>query len=221
MTSATTLIITDALAPPFEAARAHLAAADAVMGRLCRHLAPLEAASSEDIYYDLLSCIIDQQIHYRSGGRWFNRFLAVFEGGYPHPHLVVRLEATALGSLKLPEAKLAACRQLAEAALVQDWQSWAWQHEPDEAIAERLAALKGIGPWTVQTVLLFTCRRPDILPPADYQLGKYLPLLYGLPPGATLPDKITQAWRPHRSLACRYVWAFAKLPARQQQALLS
>ena len=43
---------------------------------------------------------------------------------------------------------------------------------PDAEIVERLTAVRGIGPWTVEMLLIFRMGRPDVLPVTDYGVRK-------------------------------------------------
>jgi 3-methyladenine DNA glycosylase/8-oxoguanine DNA glycosylase len=78
----------------------------------------------------------------------------------------------------------------------------------DDAIVERLTAIRGIGRWTVEMLLLFRLGRPDILPAADLGVQKGFKILYGkrkLPTPQQLL-KHGERWRPYRSVASWYLW---------------
>ena len=56
--------------------------------------------------------------------------------------------------------------------------------------------------------LMFHLRRPDILPVGDLGIRRAVEKAYGL---AILPApdelrSIAEPWRPHRTLACVYLW---------------
>ena len=76
-----------------------------------------------------------------------------------------------------------------------------------EAI-ERLTVVRGIGPWTVQMLLMFRMGRVDILPLSDFGVRAGAQLVHGLdqmPNAAQLAD-LGAAWAPYRSLASLYLW---------------
>ncbi len=86
----------------------------------------------------------------------------------------------------------------------------AWGALPNEAVRAQLSGLPGVGAWTTEMILLFTLGRPDILPLDDYGLKKAVAAHYGLTAEANLRmnvEQLAEAWRPYRSLACRYLWA--------------
>jgi len=71
-----------------------------------------------------------------------------------------------------------------------------------------LLAIKGIGPWTADTYLLFALRRPDAWPSGDLALAKAVQELRGLPDVPSYPelDVIAEVWRPWRAVAARILW---------------
>ena len=74
-------------------------------------------------------------------------------------------------------------------------------------IAE-LVAVKGLGVWTAQMFLMFHLERPDVLPVGDLGIRRAIERAYaldGLPDAPTI-EAIAEPWRPHRTLACRYLW---------------
>jgi 3-methyladenine DNA glycosylase/8-oxoguanine DNA glycosylase len=85
----------------------------------------------------------------------------------------------------------------------------------DEEILERLTTVRGVGPWTVEMLLMFTLGRMDVLPATDYGVRKGFALTYGwrdLPTPRELLEH-GEKWRPHRSTAAWYLWRSLELPA--------
>ena len=74
-------------------------------------------------------------------------------------------------------------------------------------IAE-LVAVKGIGVWSAHMFLMFHLRRPDVLPVGDLGIRKAIMSRYGLPalPAPAELTEIAEPWRPHRTLACLFLW---------------
>ncbi|NJM47857.1 MAG: DNA-3-methyladenine glycosylase 2 family protein [Alkalinema sp. RU_4_3] len=78
----------------------------------------------------------------------------------------------------------------------------------DEAIIKRLTAIRGIGQWSVEMLLMFQLQRWDVLPLGDLGLQMGMRDLYGL---GELPKKkemldLAEPWRPYRSIATWYLW---------------
>ena len=80
-----------------------------------------------------------------------------------------------------------------------------------QEIIEHLIAVKGVGEWTAHMVLIFTLRRPDILPTGDLGIRKGFQITYGLRdlPTKKQMEKIAEAWRGHESVASWYLWRAA------------
>ncbi|MBN1248752.1 MAG: DNA-3-methyladenine glycosylase 2 family protein [Anaerolineae bacterium] len=78
----------------------------------------------------------------------------------------------------------------------------------DEVARATLVAIRGIGPWTADTYLLFCLRRPDAWPSGDLALAKAIQDLRGLASIPSYPevDTIAEAWRPWRAVAARILW---------------
>jgi DNA-3-methyladenine glycosylase II len=75
-------------------------------------------------------------------------------------------------------------------------------------IIERLTTVRGVGPWTVEMLLIFTLGRTDVLPTTDYGVRKGFALTYGwkeLPTPRELLE-FGERWRPHRTTAAWYFW---------------
>ena len=78
----------------------------------------------------------------------------------------------------------------------------------DLEIIERLTAVRGIGRWTVEMMLMFQLQRPDVLPVDDFGVRNGFRLAYrlrGMPRRARWPQ-FGERWKPHRSLAAWYLW---------------
>ncbi len=78
----------------------------------------------------------------------------------------------------------------------------------DQAIIDRLTAIKGIGAWTAEMFLIFALGRPDILSVGDLGIRAGLRDLHGLErlPTPRECHELTALWRPHRTVAMWYLW---------------
>jgi DNA-3-methyladenine glycosylase II len=77
----------------------------------------------------------------------------------------------------------------------------------DDVIAE-LTAVKGLGVWSSHMFLMFHLERPDVTPVGDLGIRRAIERAYALDalPDSAAMEKIAEPWRPHRTLACRYLW---------------
>ena len=79
---------------------------------------------------------------------------------------------------------------------------------PNEEVIAHLTRVKGIGVWSAQMFLMFTLRRPDILPTGDLGIQIAMRRHYRkrkLPKPKEM-EKIAKAWAPYRTYACWYLW---------------
>jgi 3-methyladenine DNA glycosylase/8-oxoguanine DNA glycosylase len=81
----------------------------------------------------------------------------------------------------------------------------------DADIYTQLLEIRGVGPWTVDMLMMFTLCRPDIMPVSDYGVRKGYQVLYRKRalPSPKQVAKLTEKWRPHRSVAALYLWRIA------------
>jgi AraC family transcriptional regulator, regulatory protein of adaptative response / DNA-3-methyladenine glycosylase II len=70
----------------------------------------------------------------------------------------------------------------------------------------RLAALPGIGPWTVETIAMRALGDPDAFTASDLGVRAAAASL-GLPDSAAALTERATAWRPWRAYAVQYLWA--------------
>jgi DNA-3-methyladenine glycosylase II len=79
---------------------------------------------------------------------------------------------------------------------------------PDDQVIAELIAVKGLGVWTAHMFLMFHLQRPDVLAVGDLGIRRAIEIAYGLPelPDPATIERIAEPWRPHRTLACRYLW---------------
>ena len=78
----------------------------------------------------------------------------------------------------------------------------------DEEVIAEITAIRGFGVWSAHMFLIFFLERPDVLPTGDLGIRRAVQVAYGLEelPAAAELERIAEPWRPHRSLACIYLW---------------
>ncbi|NNF57198.1 MAG: DNA-3-methyladenine glycosylase 2 family protein [Rhodothermaceae bacterium] len=199
-------------APPYDLAQAtaDLTAADAVLGDLIAAVGPctLEIRAHEP-FVALLRAIVYQQLSGKAAGTIHGRVLALFGAEVLSPEALLAVPDEALRGAGLSRAKTRAVKDLAEKTLdgtVPD--QTALQPLTNEEVIERLTAVRGVGPWTVEMLLMFTLGRPDVLPVADLGVRHGYRLLYDhdeLPSPSALRAH-GERWRPWRSVASWYLW---------------
>ncbi|NLP48382.1 MAG: DNA-3-methyladenine glycosylase 2 family protein [Clostridiales bacterium] len=84
-----------------------------------------------------------------------------------------------------------------------------WGKGDDEVIKE-LTALKGIGPWTAEMIMIFCMQRPDVFSFGDLAIHRGLRMLYGHKEvDRKLFKKYKKRFSPYGTVAGLYIWAIA------------
>lgn len=177
-------------------------------GPLIRRCGPLALAlkPAPTPYEALVESIVYQQLHAKAAASIFGRVKALLGGRALTPERVAACSDEDLRTAGLSRAKLAALRDLSEKArLVPGWA--ALRKLKDDEILERFTQVRGIGPWTVEMILIFRLGRPDIWPVDDFAIRKAYGQLFGI--AEPQPKEMrarAEAWRPWRTLAAWYLW---------------
>lgn len=164
-----------------------------------------------DVYFGLLRSIAYQQLSGRAAGTIFGRFLDLFPDGYPHPDRLLELSVGDLRAVGMSRPKAGYLHNVAEFWREHKLIGEDWSRYGDREIIDLLTTIKGVGQWTVEMVLMFVLRRPDLLPLDDLVVRRNLIALFGLEDlrGKKLIEAMVAAaepWRPYRSYASRYLW---------------
>jgi DNA-3-methyladenine glycosylase II len=74
----------------------------------------------------------------------------------------------------------------------------------NDEVHARLIAIKGIGPWTAQMVMIFALGRPDIWPLGDAGIQRAAAAVYAV--GSDELEALGDRFKPFRSYAAWYLW---------------
>lgn len=200
-----------------DAACRHLAEADPVMGALIARAGEftMRPAPAHSLFQVLVRSIVYQQLSGRAAATILGRVTRLFAPKrFPTPRDLLEISPERLRTAGLSTAKTAALKDLAARRLDGTVPSLSRVRlMKDEEIVERLTAVRGIGRWTVEMLLIFKLGRPDVLPLGDLGVRKGFALTLGkrnLPePGAM--SRRAERWRPYRSVASWYLWRALEL----------
>ena len=201
---------------------AALAAADPVMAGLIRAIGPMSVEKRRrgrprgDAYGALLRSVIGQQLSVKAAATIFQRVLALFDGTVPTPHALLDADTNDLRAAGLSGRKVEYLRDLARHVLDGELEVDRLHQLPDDVVIEEITAVRGLGIWTAHMFLMFHLERPDVLPVGDLGIRNAVKAAYGLdePASPAELERIAEPWRPHRSLACLYLWeSLANAPA--------
>ena len=192
---------------------AHLREADPVLRTLIDELGPDglhdRAGRPADHYGALVRSIVGQQLSTKAALSIFNRLTDRFGGRTPTPREVLADDPEELrAAAGLSRAKVSFLRSLAEHVLDGSLELERLNELPDEEVIAELVAVRGLGLWSAHMFLMFHLRRPDVLPVGDLGIRRAIKQLYGLDalPSPVEMERIAEPWRPHRTIACRFLW---------------
>jgi len=190
-------------------ARRHLARRDPVIRDLMRAHGKCGLADAQhaDPFGALMKAIVSQQLSTKAAHTIFTRLIALFDGA-PTPRTLAALTDVQLRAVGLSGQKLRYMRNLAGKVEDGSLPLQALDAMGDDDVIVALTQVKGIGRWTAEMFLMFRLHRPDVLPLDDLGIVKAVQKAYGLrkTPSADRLQKIGEAWRPYRSVACWYLW---------------
>ena len=185
----------------------HLKKSDPVMRAIIEQVGACRMEFGEPTFHSLAESIIYQQLNGKAAVTIFNRF-ADAAGTPVTPEGILKLSESQLRAVGLSKQKSSYLRDLAaktQAGLL-NFEKLADMSELD--VIEHLTQVKGVGIWTAHMFLMFTMRRPDVLPTGDYGIQVAMKKHYRkrkLPKPNDM-EKIAKAWSPYRSVACWYLW---------------
>lgn len=195
-----------------KAAIEHLKSSDRKLRSLIERVGPfaLRLDPTPTVFAAVAQAIAYQQLTGRAAETIFTRVCALFpfdvEG--PSPALVARTSDDKLRAAGLSTAKTAAIKDLAKKCVEGSVPSLSVLSKlSDDEVIERLTAVRGVGRWTVEMLLVFRLGRGDVLPVDDYGVKKGFARTFGgeLPSKAVMIERATR-WAPYRSVASWYLW---------------
>lgn len=189
------------------AAREHLAKADPIMGAVIEKYGVIEYELATDYLSALLSNIVGQQLSGRVADVIWGRLEALL-GGEVTAEKALRMGDEALRGAGLSRNKAAYIKNIARAVAEGSLTLDKFDSMTDETIMLQLTAIKGIGKWTAEMFLIFSLGRMDVFSQGDGGLARAVNNLYasGMELAAKERLRVTEAWKPYRSIASLYLW---------------
>jgi len=163
-------------------------------------------------FQSLARAIIFQQLSGKAAKTIFDRFCALYPNKkFPLPNDVLKTTDAKLRQVGVSAQKAGYLKDLALKCTDGTINSRRFPRMSDEEIRSHVIAVKGVGPWTADMFLMFTLGRSDVLPTGDLGIQKGMQRLFNMKalPTAEKMQKLSEAWRPYRTVACWYLWRLA------------
>ena len=185
----------------------HLKKCDPVLRGIIERVGPFRMEYGVPEFCSLAEAIVYQQLNGKAAETIFKRFAAL-AGDPLTPEGILKLSDEQLRGVGLSKQKSTYLKDLAAktAAGLLDFSKL--PELPDEEVINHLTQVKGIGVWTAHMFLMFSLRRPNVLPTGDYGVQMAVKKHYRkrkLPKPKDM-ERIARAWEPYRSVACWYMW---------------
>jgi len=212
----------------------HLKECDPVMRGVIERIGPCRMEFGEPVFHSLAEAIVYQQLNGKAAETIFKRF-TVLSGNPITAQGILKLTPDQMRAAGLSKQKSAYLIDMAERAQRGELDFSRLPQMSDKEVIEHLTQVKGVGVWTAHMFLIFTLRRPNILPVGDFGVrmaiyrhylerrarnrgarngakngagkrkGKVKKIQIKLPTPEQM-EKIAKRWEPYRSIACWYLW---------------
>jgi DNA-3-methyladenine glycosylase II len=198
------------------AAGEYLARRDRKLGTWMRRIGAIDADArwrrSFDVVDALARAILYQQLSGKAAATIVGRVETALGANKLHAAALDRVDDATLRACGISGNKLLALRDLAAHERRGDIPALRQMAGmADDEIVEALTAVRGIGRWTVQMMLMFRLGRPDQLPVDDLGVRKGLQRVDRLEEMPTPKDLAARGerWGPYRTYASLYLWRIA------------
>lgn len=195
------------LARRYLAAERHLSVAHTGLGRIIRAVGPCTLRPNPDLFHVLTQTVIAQQISTKAADSIGRKFDTVLGGSRSAAAVVARSDDE-LRSAGLSAAKLRSIRAIATRVADRSLDLAKLAGMADDDVAAALRSIPGLGPWSVDMVLIFGLGRLDVLPVGDLGFRFGVRDMLGLPaaPSPLELEELAAPWRPYRTIATWYFW---------------
>ncbi len=186
----------------------HLGNADRDFARAIDEVGPPPPRSRPAGFLGLLHVIVAQQVSTHAAKAISARLDAALEAKTPEAFL--KLTDADLRAIGFSRQKVIYGRDLSAAFLDGRLSMPRLRRQSDEDVIAAITGVKGLGVWSAEVFLLFSLRRPDVLPAHDLGLiiaAERMKRLKKRPSPKELRE-IAEPWRPYRSYASRMLWHY-------------
>lgn len=172
-----------------------------------------ELEFKKNIPLRLMRSIMGQQLNTKVAQIIYDRFIALYNNKEPKPQQVIDTPNEVLRSIGLSNAKVQYVKNVAEFCIANKITDKKLASLTNEEIIAELIAIKGVGQWTVEMLLMFSLGREDIFSTDDLGIQQAMTKLYNLDAINKKQmkidmQKIAEKWKPFRTYACLHLWSW-------------
>ena len=184
---------------------AELCVKDPVLAKVIKKYPEPILTSKGDLFSTLIRSIVGQQISVLAADAIWGRFIALVGEVSPEP--ILKLTPEMLKNCGLTSRKVEYIRGISE-TWTREYAGLDWEILSDDEVKRKLIALRGVGPWTAEMILMFSLLRPDIFPIDDIGAIRAIENIYNRGEVMTKDELLDQAniWAPWRTVATWFLW---------------
>ncbi len=190
------------------AALEHLARRDKRLGAVIAAVGEIQRRREPRLFHSLIRAVVGQQISTKAQEAIYGRMLAGVAAFTPAA--LAALPAEELRAFGLSGPKTAYIHDIAARIAAKEVDLDQLAALSDKEVEAALVALKGIGPWTAEMLMLFSMGRPDIFSFLDLGIHRGLRMIYRkkeITPAFF--ETLRHRYTPYGSAASLYIWAVA------------
>lgn len=192
-------------------AQLHLASRDAYLAAVIDMVGDCAPKRRHSTFEALVRITIGQQLSAKAASTIFDRVKRL-NGQRVSVPVMQSIPDEELRGAGVSRAKIATIRQLQEYINSRRISAHKLRKLSDEEAMVELTRVRGIGPWSAQMYLMFYLQRLDIFPHTDMGIQNAITRLYKVKPGPRNLRRISNEWRPYRTVACWYLWRYLDTP---------
>ena len=184
---------------------AELCVKDPVLAKVIKKYPEPVLTSKGDLFSTLIRSIVGQQISVLAADAIWGRFIALVGEVSPEP--ILKPTPEMLKNCGLTSRKVEYIRGISE-TWTREYAGLDWEILSDDEVKRKLIALRGVGPWTAEMILMFSLLRPDIFPIDDIGAIRAIENIYNGGEVMTKDELLDQAnnWAPWRTIATWFLW---------------
>jgi len=176
----------------------------------------MKLKKQKNLYLYLCYSIMSQQLSTKVARVIRQRFIALYEGE-PTPQQIVATPFEKLRAIGMSNAKANYVQNVARFEIEKGMDPKKLSKMSNEEVIEYLTAIKGVGRWTTEMLLMFALCREDVFAVDDLGLQQAVIKLYDLKHRKkkillNKIRKISEQWSPYRTYACMYLWRWKDNP---------
>ena len=185
----------------------YLTSADKTLGDVISQHKDYSITARGEAYETLLRAIVGQQISVKAAASVWNKIIDLIK--IIEPNKVLSTSKEKLKLCGLSKQKTQYILNISEHFKINNIiDDTYWENRTYLSVYEELITIKGIGPWTAEMFGMFYLLEKDIFPLKDVGILRAMYQLYNNGERIDIDKivKISDTWKPYRSVACWFLW---------------